>query len=578
MAVFNERQITSEDTYGIPWHVCEEASTKFRDEAVKLSKTISEVFGKYAGMGADGLLTSGLLGRMKPDQIKEKPPQKHYIFNMSKFPKLVPAHGLSNIPVEWKKLAISACTKAGFKKGNEFVSKRDDDSKVLQAFYYKKLNKDEVACAMIQVPAMFAVAANLQIHLWHVKFDDHFKKNLMESAGYPEFEDALQRQKDAATAPGDDNVETRDLESVFGSRDEKLGFAHSITLASDWESDTFFPKAREKMSEMMDLTDRETRQSILSMNEAETSNVLHSLANRLYDNIVKRVDDIDYGDIPGTKGDITKLPNYEQVIECNDLIRQILVEYHQDTKPVDTIVTAIGNIQERKDLFEKAYRYRSELPTLMYENLVLAVIGATSYLIATSIEYIKTPNSDAFDITFNKMMHVKTRDYMLYGSLEKFNKMVDKGDFDRAMEYIIQNRIKKVTEAAATGILGIGAVVTGVMLVLSIIPILRELVFFFFYMRTKISDFFDIQADLLQMNAYRLVQGEESVKTDAEKEDVIKKQLTIVGVFRKLSNFFAIKSKEAEVKATRDIVVDDKKQKISDLTDSLPDGATSALF
>lgn len=400
----------------------------------------------------------------------------------------------------------------------------------------------------------------------------------MEGSKYPEFEDALQRHKEAAENPGAEGIETPDLETVFGKRDEELGFNHSLTFAADWEADSFFPQAKEKLNEMMDLTDTQTRRAILSMNEADTSTVLHSLANKLYDNIVQKVDDIDYGDIPGTKGDITKLPNYEQLITCNDLIRQILNEYHQDTKPVDTILIAIANIKNRKETFEKAYRYRSELPTITYENLVLACIAATSYLISTTIEFIKTPNSDGFSITFNKMMHVKTRDYMLYGSLEKFNKLVEKGDFDKAMDYIIQNRIKKVTEAAATGVLGIGAaVVIGVTLVLSIIPILREIVFFFFYMRTKISDFFDIQADLLQMNAFDL-QNQDGAASIDDKEAVVAKQLKIVDSFRKISNFFAIKGKEAEVKATKEITKEVTKQKISDLSDSLPDSAASALF
>ena len=217
------------------------------------------------------------------------------------------------------------------------------------------------------------------------------------------------------------------------------------------------------------------------------------------------------------------------------------------------------------------------MPIVMYNNMVLAIIDAISYMIATSIEFIKTPNRDSFQITLDKVAYAKTKSNLLYGSLKKFNKICKSGDFDKAMEHILQNRITKISEGAV----GFAAanialvVIPTILLIRNIIPILREIVFFFYYTRMRVSDFFDIQADLLQMNAYNVENN--STKTDEEKEKIVSKQLKIVELFRKMANKIAINSKKAEVDTSKDIEKSNKKMKLSDVADELPD-SVSALF
>ena len=165
---------------------------------------------------------------------------------------------------------------------------------------------------------------------------------------------------------------------------------------------------------------------------------------------------------------------------------------------------------------------------------------------------------------------------MLYTSLKKFNKICKSGDFDKAMEHLIQNRITKLSEGAIGGAVAI-AVTAGaiIALILNIIPILREIVFFFYYTRMRVSDFFDIQADLLQMNAYNVENN--STKNDEQKEKIVSKQLKIVELFRKIANKIAINGKKAEVESTKEITSSNKKMKLGDVTDEIPD-SVSALF
>ena len=360
---------------------------------------------------------------------------------------------------------------------------------------------------------------------------------------------------------------------------DSLGLTRSEELSDEENAyGDFFrdPKIMSAFTEHFDLTDRNTRRGIIHLNEADQNAVLTALTSKLYDHIVTKVDDIDYGEIPSTKGDITKLTTFERSIECVDILRNILKEYKQDTAPIDVVSEAIANVSSRKDLFERAFKFDVELPMIMYNNMVLSIINGISYMISTCIEFIKTPNQNSFSIVLDKIAFAKSKSNMIYKNLQKFNKCCSSGEFDKAMNHVITARVKGYNESyvnESLGITAIAAVVVGILLV--IIPLLREIVFFFYYARMRVSEFFDVQADLLQMNAYNL-ENAESADEDA-KERIVSKQYKIVELFRKIANKISFTNKKAEVDTTKEIENDSKKIKLGDLGDDVPD-SVSALF
>lgn len=362
------------------------------------------------------------------------------------------------------------------------------------------------------------------------------------------------------------------------------GMARSDELKDDPVYGDFFrnPIVMEAFTEHFDLTDNLTRKGILAMNEAEQASVLTALTSKLYDNIVAKIDDIDYGEIPSTKGDVTKLSNYPKLRECIKLLRDILNEYKQDTTPIDEIGLALVNIESHKDIFTKAFRMDVELPIIMYNNMVLSIINGVSYMIATCIEFIKTPNRDGFDIVLDKVAYAKTKSNMLYTNLKRFNKCCKDNKFDKAMNHIIDTYVNK--HEAAIGTVGAAAAIFSnpfvwipavIVLIVTIIPILRELVFLFYYTRMRVSEFFDIQADLLQMNAYNV--ENDNTMDASKKEKVVSGQMKIVNFFRKMANKISINNRKAEVETTKEIEANNKKMKLTDVTNELPD-SVSVLF
>lgn len=327
------------------------------------------------------------------------------------------------------------------------------------------------------------------------------------------------------------------------------------------------------IKEHFDIDHTETRKILLNLNEADQNAVLNALTSKLYDNIVNKVDDIDYGHIPQTKGDITKLENYEQLAGCIGLMEDLLKEFKQDTTSVKIVKDALENVIERKELFEKGFRYNMELPMVTYCTITLSIVSSISFLISACVEFIKTPTQEDFDVIIDKVALGKTKQNLLFRNLDKFNKACDKGQIDDCLNYVIKTGIKNLT-GIEVGVVAGSLALTG--LILNIIPILRELIFFFYYSRTKMADYLEIQADLLAINAYN-VQNSQTMNKK-ERDAIAKKQLKIVDIFKKISNKLAVEVKQSENKATKEVTSDNKQYKTSDLMDSVPDSAASVLF
>lgn len=333
------------------------------------------------------------------------------------------------------------------------------------------------------------------------------------------------------------------------------------------------PEFTKAMNEYFDITDNETRKILLSVNEDDQNRVLISLTSKLYDNIVDKVDDIDFGEIPSTKGDITKLSNYDKMLECASTMTKILIEFKQDLAPITSITDAIGNIIESTPLWKKGFALNAELPMLMYNTIVLAIIEALTYMVSMCIEFVKTPSQDTFQITIDRSALVKTKDHLVFENLNKFNEAYRKGQITNSVEYVIKGNVKNLM-----GEIGVGTAAAGIIgLLFCIIPILRELIFLFYYNRVRISEYFDMQADMLQINAYNVEHNRLDLDKE-QKQNITKKQLTIAEKFRKFANKVSIKMKESEVKASKDITQQNKKYKADEVMDELPDSAASSLF
>ena len=323
------------------------------------------------------------------------------------------------------------------------------------------------------------------------------------------------------------------------------------------------PEFNKIVTEHFDLSDKRTFSYLKSIEEADQNKVLLALTSKLYDHLVEKVDDIDFGDIPKSRGDITKLPNYDKVVDCISIIRGILENAKQDIEPIIILEDAVKNLNEYKEVFIKGYQLNMELPMVVYNTMVLSIYSGISILISSCIEFIKSTDDTGFDIALDKVQLKKTKDALIFRDLKVLNASFEKGTLPNALNQMLKQNTKNFVGAVELGTIAVAGAIIGV--ILNIIPILRELVYFFFYSRTKVADYFDAQSALLQMNAYNL--AAKATDDSRDVEEIKKKQLKIADRFKKISNAISVKNNKAEISAEKETKSLEKKLKINDVVE-----------
>lgn len=316
----------------------------------------------------------------------------------------------------------------------------------------------------------------------------------------------------------------------------------------------------EIVKEHFDITDKDTRKVIVSLNEDQQNQLVTSLSAKLYTIIVSKVDEIDYGKIPESRGDITKIPNFQELNECIDTIRKLLIEYKQPTDSVDAVFEAIENLKDSRQLWEKAFTYENNLAIVFYNTIALSIVSSVSFLISGSIDFIKDPDSESYEVVLDTNGFHKSKDNLLFKNLKKFNKSYRKGEIQKAIKAslesgknIKESSIRTVEESIVT-------VAATTVLVLSlaklILPILHELVCMLYCARQNMSDYMSIQSDLVRLNAENV--KFDTTKTPEERKKIYNRQSKIADKFKKISNKLAVKIKSTQTQAEKLIAVDNK--------------------
>ena len=330
---------------------------------------------------------------------------------------------------------------------------------------------------------------------------------------------------------------------------------------------------RRVFCEYMDMDDRETRNTLCTIDEADQTNVVLTLTQKLYNTIVNKNLDIDFGTIPESKGDITAVDQYPTIIKTVKLIEDLLKHYKQPYTTIDEVSKAIDYLELNKDLFRRGFAIKSNIIEITYNTAVLNIIGTLSYMVTTMVHFISQPGKIGYEIMLDKRGIARTKESLVYSNLTSMNNVFKTGEIKAAFTPIIRNKARGF---AGIGLGAIAMAGAGAAVLLNILPILRELTYFYYAADTRISQYFDLQADLLEMNAQAIRAGE--VNSLEDKKIVAQRQEAIARRFRKVADFFEVNGRTAEKDSTKEMKKDNVKYKVNDVVDSQPDSAGGSLF
>ena len=277
---------------------------------------------------------------------------------------------------------------------------------------------------------------------------------------------------------------------------------------------------------VMEASSKEDRKYMSQMSKQDVHQVNGALIQNLYGSVIKRKD-IDFGDIPDSNGDIEKVKFYKSTVESLDTLEELYRKNNIDEPSVGEVKRAISNMKKFRPQFTTGFRLKHEFVMITYNSLVMSIVDATSLLISSYVTYVVSADTN------HSLNHDvdKQRGYVSLENLRKFNTASENGNMVNALNYMTDEGRKAF--AGEEIIIG-GAVI---MCLLSIVPLIREIVYHYYASRVKIADYLNMQADFLEMNKLAV---EASKKSPAEKKNIIKKQSDIIKRMRKTADKLTI--------------------------------------
>lgn len=266
------------------------------------------------------------------------------------------------------------------------------------------------------------------------------------------------------------------------------------------------------------IKDGKTYNQYMALSEDNKFQLSKDTITKLFDSIKKKALKVDYFGIEASKGDITKFAKYSDLDNAIKVLNNMYLSDPQVApREIPSLVRCLNIIKKYKSNFTKAFETNSELLSMLYTNMVAAMIGETSVLISTSIDYVKDPLGNYKEIF--KEREKNTKD-VYYSSIEKFLNMEVRGDLAKLFN---QKQSDVLNESILT--------ITGITLIaiFSAIFIIRDIIFLYYFGKTRLG---------LQMLHLAMFLEEHARDLDTSKKgnkEIQKKQLAKVEKLKKMS-------------------------------------------
>lgn len=335
-------------------------------------------------------------------------------------------------------------------------------------------------------------------------------------------------------------------------------FLEAVSVLTEWE------KPKETETEGM-LKDR-----VYAIVEDVNSPVTRNLQEKMFQLVLNKAH-IDFGDIPKSAGNIKKYSGYPTMFDTLQTIEDLAKEYNAGLvlEYVNIVKTAIRNLEDLSATYQMGFTNKVDYVALEYDTYVYFCVEATTSLIYSFVDIIKSPEKSLMDFS---VRNTKLRaDEFYFVQLKKFNKAQD----NMGIEYrkMLENLCNKgKNNFTGVEVLGVTAVVAAAM---AIVPITREIAYQIYHFRGKLSDTLATQATFLELNKTRL---ENTETMDAKKrQEIIKKQTELAKKLTKLSDIIRVKSAKSILDSKRELSNDNKKLSIGSITNDISNSPLEIL-
>ena len=278
-------------------------------------------------------------------------------------------------------------------------------------------------------------------------------------------------------------------------------------------------------------------------NDFDANAVTQFVSTKLFKNIENKSDHDLIREAMKTKGQIEKMPNYNEFIESIKVLQMRSLEQNAvNTKRIlELFIKVRDTLQSNTKQFQDAFKtgdMESKAIQLTYASVVSALFISNSILIANVVDYVNDP------VAIKKIMINDGRAADLESSLpiERLRKFLNISNDVKFKKFL--NEATLFENECLNEYVGVIAAVAGTVVIgVALLSFVRDIVDFIFSSRQKASSWLKIQGNLLKMNAIK----------QNPNGNVRKKQEEYSEVFYTLANKIKIESQYAEKSAMKEI-------------------------
>lgn len=296
------------------------------------------------------------------------------------------------------------------------------------------------------------------------------------------------------------------------------------------------------------------RQELYDILESNAEQIGSKMISNLYGSTLMKWN-IDFDDIPMSRGYIEQCRCYPIITSSLSVLSSLATQMKVKILDIHTIETAISYIKLNGDLFHRAFMMKCDVLIMYYNTLVYACVEATSLLLAMYVDYVKTPSK--INLIVKKEQSKPWWDQVIcMQTLTEFNKQCKSGQFKTLAKQLLVGKISKVHESTVVAE-AIGVTLgTGVVAAMMIIPMLRMIIYYFYYSRMKVSNFLEQQIQFLQLNEANI---NSTIDDPTKRKDVLDNQKKLIAKFEDLSDKIKINDKVTTNKVNGEIKNENKK-------------------
>lgn len=307
-----------------------------------------------------------------------------------------------------------------------------------------------------------------------------------------------------------------------------------------------------------------SRKAMMYLSEAEEIQISDKLISKLYQTMLDKYSYIDFGEIPNSKGDITKLPQYDTLKDSIEMLEELKLKAGLVQLPeLVTINTAFQHIEHYKTKFVLGFAQEVKMIEVLYNTITASLVASINLMIYTMVDFVKTPGGD-FVTALDIQKKSRNMDFLLLRNLENFNENVRKGEIVKFFDTML-NAEKFIGATVATSAMVVATLI-------AVTPVIRELIYYMYHMRMNVSEYLDMQAKFLELNASALRYNDDK-KTHHKKRTVVGNQERMAKTLRDWAHKFRIKSDTSEKQTKKDV---EKKIDFDELKSSMNDMDTGS--